>query len=55
MKTKADLIEATLAEGTTVNVKPGYHTIEFAEPIELKGSSFGVAVEIVNNFSKYCK
>lgn len=47
--------EVTLAKGNTnntINIKPGYHTIEFAEPIKLTGSQFAVALEITNTFSE---
>ncbi|MBQ2836480.1 MAG: bacterial Ig-like domain-containing protein [Clostridia bacterium] len=53
----ANLEEATLAKGNsdnTINIKPGYHTIEFAEPIELTGNTFAVVVEITNSsYYKY--
>ena len=45
--------EVTLAKGdanNTINIKPGYHTIEFAEPITLTGNAFAVALEITNGF-----
>lgn len=46
-----ELQEVELAEGETVNIKPGYHTIEFAKPIELTGDSFAVVVEVMNNLA----
>lgn len=53
----ANLQEVTLAKGNTdntINIKPGYHTIEFAEPITLTGNTFAVVVEITNSsYYKY--
>ena len=52
-----NLEEVTLAEGNsdnTINIKPGYHTIEFEEPIKLTGNTFSVMVEITNSsYYKY--
>ena len=45
-KAKEDLQEVELAEGDTVSFEAGYHTIEFAKPIELTGDSFVVALQI---------
>ncbi len=41
-----ELVEAKLKEGETETFEPGYHTIEFAEPIELKADKFFVALQI---------
>ena len=35
-----------MKEGETETFEPGYHTIEFAEPIELKADKFFVALQI---------
>lgn len=48
---KSDLQEVKLKAGNTQIVEPGYHTLEFAEPIELTGDSFTVAVKILNAYS----
>lgn len=51
----SNLQEITLAEGNeqnTVNIKPGYHTIEFAEPVKLTGQNFAVIMEISNSFER---
>ena len=47
-KAKEDLQEVKLKEGDTVSFEAGYHTIEFAEPLELKGDSFVVVVQVVD-------
>lgn len=44
-KAKEDLQEVKLKDGETINIKPGYHTLELAEPIKLTGNSFAVVVE----------
>lgn len=42
--TKAKLQEVELEGGSTsITLEPGFHTIEFAEPIQLTGDSFAVA------------
>ena len=45
-KSQNDLVEVKLKEGDTVKVEPGYHVLEFAEPITLTGDSFVVVVQI---------
>ena len=52
-KAKEDLQEVQLTSGETDTFEPGYHTIEFAEPIELTGDSFVVVVQIItDNYMK---
>lgn len=48
-KAKEDLQEVQLTSGETATFKAGYHTIEFAEPIELTGDSFVVVVQIITD------
>ena len=48
-KAKEDFQEVQLKEGETETFEPGYHTIEFAEPLELTGDSFVVALQILND------
>ena len=48
-KAKEDLQEVQLTSGETETFEPGYHTIEFAEPVELTGNSFVVVVQIVTD------
>ena len=48
-KAKEDLQEVQLTSGETDTFEPGYHTIEFAEPIELTGDSFVVVVQIITD------
>lgn len=43
---KEDLQEVKLAEGDSISFEPGYHSIEFANPIELTGDSFAVVLQI---------
>ncbi|MBR2289468.1 MAG: bacterial Ig-like domain-containing protein [Clostridia bacterium] len=45
-KTKSDLQLVELEAGTSETIDRGFHTLEFAEPVELTGDSFVVAVEI---------
>ena len=45
-KSKADLQEVSLKVGETIDIAPGYHTIEFEEPIELTENSFVVVLEV---------
>lgn len=45
-KERKNMVEAKLKEGETETFEPGYHTIEFAEPIELKSDKFFVALQI---------
>ena len=40
-----NLVEATLAEGEYETLTPGYHTIEFANPIQVEGDNFTVFVQ----------
>lgn len=51
-KTLSDLKKVKLKAGDTVTVEQGYHTIEFAEPINLTGNSFTVVVKIINNTTR---
>ena len=37
------LNKVNLKNGSSITVEPGYHTLEFAEPVQLTGSSFVVA------------
>ena len=48
-KAKEDLQEVQLTSGETDTFEPGYHTIEFAEPIKLTGDSFVVVVQIITD------
>ena len=48
-KAKEDLQEVQLTSGETDTFEPGYHMIEFAEPVELTGDSFVVVVQIVTD------
>ena len=50
-KSKNDLQLVTLKSGESETVNAGYHTLEFANPIELKANSFAVVIEIQS--SKY--
>lgn len=43
---KSDLELVQLQEGETETFGAGYHTLEFAEPVEIKGDSFTVVLEI---------
>ena len=43
---KEDLQEVKLAEGDSISFEPGYHSIEFANPIELTGDSFAVVYRL---------
>lgn len=47
-KTKDDLQFVRLKEGDSENVSAGYHTFEFASPIEITGDKFVVAIELQN-------
>ena len=49
-KAKEDLQEVQLASGETETIEPGYHTLEFAEPIKLTGDSFAVVVQVENEY-----
>ncbi|MCR5186669.1 MAG: C1 family peptidase [Clostridia bacterium] len=40
-----NLVEATLAEGEYETLTPGYHTLEFANPIPVEGDTFTVFVQ----------
>ena len=40
------LNKVNLKNGSSITVEPGYHTLEFAEPVQLTGSSFVVALHI---------
>lgn len=48
-KAKSDLKQVKLKEGDSIKLKPGYRTIEFAEPIELKGDKFVIVVELTTD------
>lgn len=48
-KDKSDLKLVSLKAGESETIDPGYHTLEFDEPMELNGNSFVVAIEIENN------
>lgn len=50
-KAKSDLEEVELKAGDSIRIKPGYRTIEFAEPVKLQGDSFVVVVEMTTNES----
>ncbi len=52
-KSKESLTEVELANGTTTSVDVGYHTIEFKNPINLKGSSFVIVLEIEDGGETY--
>lgn len=43
---KSDLVEVKLKEGNSETFEPGYHTIEFANSVELNSDEFFVALEI---------
>lgn len=45
-KAKSDLQLVTLKAGESETFDAGYHTLEFANPIELKSNSFAVVIEI---------
>ncbi len=45
-KNKEDLQLVNLKAGTSETFNSGYHTLEFAEPIEIKANKFAVAIEI---------
>lgn len=56
-KAQDDLQEVKLKEGSSETFEAGYHTLEFAKPIELKGDKFVVVIEISgsnNNSINYC-
>lgn len=48
-KAKSDLQEVTLKDGDTETFEAGFHTIEFAEPIELTGDSFVVVLQLLQD------
>ena len=50
-KAKADLKEVELKSGDTVNVKPGYHVLEFEKPVKVTGQSFVIVIEVGANSS----
>lgn len=45
-KSKSDLQFVALKAGESETLDKGYHTLEFAEPIEIKSNQFAVAIEI---------
>lgn len=47
-KAKSDLQLVSLKAGESETFDAGYHTLEFAEPIEIKSNSFAVVVEIAS-------
>lgn len=50
-KSRADLKAVELQAGESELLEPGYHTLEFAKPIEINANSFVVAIEIQNDSS----
>lgn len=48
-KAKNDLQLVSLKSGESETIIPGYNTLEFAKPIELKSDSFVVVIEITGN------
>lgn len=48
-KSKSDLQSVTLKAGESETFDAGYHTLEFAKPIEIKSDSFAVVVEITGS------
>lgn len=45
-KNEADLQPVNLKAGKTESVNAGYHTLEFAEPIEIKANKFVVVIKV---------
>lgn len=45
-KAKSDLTSVKLKEGDSKTIEAGYHTLEFAEPVEITGDDFVVVIEI---------
>lgn len=45
----SELKKVNLKNGNDVVVQPGYHILELAEPIELTGNSFSVALELCSS------
>lgn len=45
-KNKENMQFVKLEAGDTETISPGYHTLEFAKPIEIKGNKYAVAIEI---------
>lgn len=43
---KRGMKQITLKTGETQTITPGYHTLEFASPVEIKGDQFAVLIEI---------
>ena len=50
-RAKSDLQLVSLAAGESETFDAGYHTLEFAEPIEITANSFVVVVEITGTYS----
>lgn len=50
-KSEKDMQQVKLKSGDSETVGTGYHTLEFAEPIELKAKQFAVVVKIESNNS----
>ncbi len=50
-KSKKDMQQVKLKSGDSETFGTGYHTLEFAEPIELKAKQFAVVVQIESNNS----
>ena len=44
--TNTKLQKVNLKDGNSITVEPGFHTLEFAQPIKLTGNSFVVALRI---------
>ncbi len=51
-KSLNNLKKVQLAEGNNEDIEPGYHTLEFAEPIELTSDTFVVAVKFIASENK---
>ncbi len=45
-KTQSELKQVQLKDGNTEKFNTGYHTLEFAKPVEITGDKFAVVIEI---------
>lgn len=45
-KAKSDFVQVELKAGKTETIDAGHHTLEFLNPIELKGDKFVIAIEL---------
>lgn len=45
-KSKTDMKAVQLQAGASEKIEKGYHTLEFAEPVEITGNQFTIAVEV---------